>query len=71
VVDLHEIVAIVSKVKGEPREVFRDRRGDWCANMVMMMARPQAGVPNRTLAKWMGATADSAVTHAVKRLGGE
>ncbi len=66
--DLQEIVAIVSKVKGEPWEVFRDRRGNWGEAMVMMMARRHAGVPNRTLAEWMGATADSAVTDAVKRL---
>jgi len=68
--DLEEIVAIVSKVKGEPWSEYRDRRGDWGRAMVMMAARRHAGVPNRTLAEWLGATAESAVTHAVKRLEG-
>ena len=36
--------------------------------VVMMLARRHAGEPNRALAEWMGATADSAVTHAAKRL---
>jgi len=67
-VDLQKIVAMVSNVKGEPWESWRDRKGDWGTAMVMMLARRHAGVPNRALAEWMGATADSAVTHAVKRL---
>ena len=68
--DLEEIVSIVSKVKGETWAEYRHRRGDWGKAMVMMAARRHAGVPNRTLAEWLGATADSAVTHAVKRLEG-
>jgi hypothetical protein len=65
---LQEIVDMVSKVKGGPWEAWRDQRGDWGRGMVMMVARRHAGVPNRILAEWVGATADSAVTHAVKRL---
>jgi len=36
--------------------------------MVLMAARRLAGLDNRTLAGWMGAKDDSAVTQSVKRL---
>lgn len=67
---LEEIVAAVSRLRCEAPEDFLNRRGDWGRPMVLMAARRLAGISNRTLADWMGGKADSAVTHAVKRLEG-
>ncbi len=65
---LPEIVAAVSRLRGEAWEDFGNRRGDWGRPMVLMAARRWAGIDNRTLADWMGGKDDSAVTQAVKRL---
>jgi len=65
---LPEIVAAVSRLRGEAWEDFGNRRGDWGRPMVLMAARRLAGINNRTLAAWMGGKDDSAVTQAVKRL---
>jgi hypothetical protein len=68
--DLPHIVAAVSRRRGEAREDFGQRRGDWGRAMVLMAARRWAGIDNRTLAlaEWMGGKDDSAITQAVKRL---
>ena len=67
-IEIIRIVAAVSKVKGEPWEMYRDRRGDWGRAMVLMVARRKAGVANEVLAEWLGGKHGSAVTQAVKRL---
>lgn len=40
---IDQIVAAVSKVKGEAWEMYRDRRGDWGRAMVLMVGRRKAG----------------------------
>jgi putative transposase len=65
---LPEIVAAVSRLRGEAWDDFGNRRGDWGRPMVLMAARRLAGIDNRALADWMGGKDDSAVTQAVKRL---
>ncbi len=65
---IDQIVAAVSKVKGEAWEMYRNRRGDWGRAMVLMVGRRKAGIANGTLAEWLGGMDDSAVTQAVKRL---
>ena len=53
-VGLVDIVAAVSRLRGEDWEEFGNRRGDWGRPMVLMAARRLAGIDNRTLADWMG-----------------
>ncbi len=67
-VDLADVVAAVSRLRGGAWEDDGHRRGDWARPMVLMAARRLAGIKNRTLAGWMGSKDDSAVTQAVKRL---
>lgn len=67
-VSLPEIVAAVSRLRGEKGKDCDHRRGDWGRPMVLMAARRLAGIGNRILAEWMGGRNASAVTQAVKRL---
>lgn len=66
--DIEEIVEMVSRAKGERWEDFGGKRGDWGRAMVLMLARRNEGISNRTLARWMGGKDDSTVSQTVRRL---
>jgi len=64
---LADIIAAVTRVKGEPWEAFRDRHGDSGAALVLRLARRYTGLTLRELGAAGGGMDYAAVSVAIKR----
>ena len=65
---LAEVVKAVEEVKGEPLAQFKERRGDWGRDAVLLLGQEKAGCKLKALAQWAGAVDESAVSVAIRRL---
>ena len=67
-IKFEDIVRGVETLKGEGRDAFWDRRGDWGRDMVLLLARKLSGVSLRELGTASGAMEYGAVSEAVRRM---
>jgi len=61
------VVGVVEDLKGEAREAFMDRRGDWGRALVLHLARRFCGLTLRELGERVGGTDYAAVSIMLKR----
>lgn len=52
--DFKKVVTVVSSLKGEPWESFRDRHGDWGRDLALWLGRTQCGLKLQELAELAG-----------------
>ena len=65
--DFAEVVAVVSRLKGEAWESYRDRHGDWGRDLALWLARTQCGLRLRELGELVGGLDYATVSVAMLR----
>jgi len=66
-VAFEEVVQAVERVKGQKREVFLNRHGDWGPPLVMRLARRYCGMTLREIGEAMGGKDYAAVSDRLRR----
>ena len=67
-ITFEDVVRGMEKEKGEPWERFRDRRGDWGRDMVLVVARRKCGMTQNEIGKAAGDLRAVAVNIAIRRM---
>ena len=65
--DFRDAIAVVSQIKGEPWERFRDRYGDWGRDLALWLGRTQCGLKLRELGELAGGLDYATVSVATSR----
>ena len=63
-----DVVGVIEREKGEPWERFKNRRGDWGRDLVLVLARRHSGMKLKELGTRVGGLDYGAVSEAIRRL---